>query len=150
MGVVMDMKKLSEDIVTSSDMRVKTISGLVSTTRSMINDTHKMMRDIRADHKKMVDNLGSSLDKWETERAKDFKAMMGDIREAVKEIQTRRGEIHKEVHELLQEFHARREEMSLIWRKLSETMSKRRKTGPAAGKPEEIKKSKGIKRGKQE
>ncbi len=133
MGVVMDMKKLSEDIVTSSDMRVKTISGLVSTTRRMINDTHKMMRDIRSDHKKMVDNLGSSLDKWETERAKDYKAMMGDIREAVKEIQTRRGEIHKEVHELLQEFHARSGEMSLIWRKLSETMSKRRKKGLQQG-----------------
>ncbi len=133
MGAVMDMKKLSEDIVSSSDMRVKTIGDLVSTTRRMINDTHKMMRDIRADHKKMVENLGASLDKWETERAKDYKAMMGDIREAVKDIQTRRGEIHKEVHELLQEFHARSREMSLTWRKLSETMSKRRKKGLQQG-----------------
>jgi hypothetical protein len=126
MDIVMDMKKLSEDIISSYDMRVKTISDLVSTT-------HRMMRDIRADHQKMIDNLGGSLDKWETERAKDYKAMMGDIRKAVKEIPTRPGEIQKEVHELLQEFHNRSKEMSLTWRKLSETMAKRRQKGLQQG-----------------
>ena len=149
MGMVMDTKKLSEDIITSHDMRGKAINELVADIQMMIGDTHRMIRVFQTDHKKMADSLRSNLEKGETGRAKNFKAMMGNTRNLIKKIQTRRGEIHKEVHGLLQEFKAQREEMALIWRRLSETMSKRRKIGLTAGKPEEITRSKAIKRGEQ-
>ena len=142
MGMVMDTKKLSEDIITSHDMRGKAINELVANIQMMIGDTHRMIRVFQTDHKKMADRLRSGLEKGETGRAKDFKAMMGNIRNVTRKIQTRRGEIHKEVHGLLQEFKAQREEMASIWRRLSETMSKKKKRGLAAGKPEEITKSK--------
>src|SRR3989304_1999524 len=142
MGMVMDTKKLSEDIITSHDVRGKAINELVANIQMMIGDTHRMIRAIQTDHKKMADSLRASLEKGETGRAKDFRAMMGNIRNMTRKIQTRRGEIHKEVHGLLQEFKAQREEMASIWRRLSETMSKKKKRGLAAGKPEEITKSK--------
>ncbi|MEK6561477.1 MAG: hypothetical protein AABZ07_07055 [Nitrospirota bacterium] len=93
MGMVMDTKKLSEDIVTSYDMRVKAISELVS-------NTHKMLKEFHADHNNMTIDLRRSLQKGENERIKNFKETMGNIKKFVMEMVegTARlmGEIQKE------------------------------------------------------
>jgi hypothetical protein len=108
MGMVTDIERLGEDIITSYNVRVKTIGKLVG-------DTHKMLKEFHADHKKMAANLRQSLDKGEIERVKDFKAMMGDVRKFVEdmaeetanliiEIQKEQRDRNTEVADLIEKF----------------------------------------------
>jgi len=76
MAIATDMKNLGEEIVASYDMRVKAIGELVS-------DVHKMLNGFQAEHKEMAANLRAGLAKGETERFKDFKSMMAEIKKFV-------------------------------------------------------------------
>jgi len=108
MGISDDIKKLGEDIVADYDVRVKAIGELVE-------DTHKMLKDFRAEHKNMTDKLKTDLAKGEEERLKDFKAMMNGIKkfvsdmvagtaELMKQIQKEQTDRNKEVADLLVKF----------------------------------------------
>ena len=111
---ISDMKNLSEDIVSSYDVRVKAIGTLVnnvhrtlkgfSTDRKKManeqakalknfvnelsNNVGNMIEGIQKEHKEMADKLKADLAKGEGERLKDFKTMMADIQKAIKEIET--------------------------------------------------------------
>ena len=114
MGIASDMKNLSEDIVSSYDVRVKaigilvnnvhrTLKGFSTNRKKMANEQAKALKDfvnelsnsvgnmiegIQKGHKEMADKLKADLAKGEEERLKDFKTMMADIQKAVKEIET--------------------------------------------------------------
>lgn len=103
MGISDSMKKTTEDIVSSYDVRVKAIGELVK-------DTHNMLKGFRVEHKGMADKLKGDLAKGEQERLKDFKSMMDDIQKAIKEIETY-------TMNKLKEFHATHAEMAANLRK---------------------------------
>ena len=74
-----DMKKLTEDIMASHDVRVKALGALVS-------DTHKMLKGFHTEHKEMSAALRAELAKGEQSRLKDFKAMMSDIEKTLADL----------------------------------------------------------------
>jgi DNA-binding ferritin-like protein len=76
MGIATEMKKLSEDIIASYDMRIKAVGGLVK-------DTHQMLKGFHTEHKEMSAALRAELAKGEQSRLKDFKAMMSDIEKSL-------------------------------------------------------------------
>ncbi|MEW6410764.1 MAG: hypothetical protein AB1488_11780 [Nitrospirota bacterium] len=114
MAIADDMKKITENIIASYDVRVKALDALVHDTRKTLkgfaSDRKKMskeqasrladfvadltknvgntMKGIQRAHKEMADNLKESLEKGETDRLKGFKNMMGDIRRDIKDIET--------------------------------------------------------------
>lgn len=119
MGMVTDIERLGEDIITSHDRRIKSI-------RELIGDSHKM------------------LEKFQKDRMTDFNAMMDNIKRLMKEIQETPDKRNKEVHNLLNEFKAEREKiaseiakMAINWHKISETMHRRRvgKISKSTGEP---------------
>ena len=74
-----DMKKLTEDIMASHDVRVKALGALVA-------DTHETLRGFATDRKKMAVELRAELAKGEQGRLKDFKAMMSDIEKTLADL----------------------------------------------------------------
>ncbi|MCL5771866.1 MAG: hypothetical protein M1479_06295 [Actinobacteria bacterium] len=76
MGIADDIKILSEDIIASYNLRVKTIGELKK-------DTHDMLKGFQSEHKKMATDLRKNLEQGETDRLKDFNSMMGDIKKFV-------------------------------------------------------------------
>ena len=79
MGIATEMKKLSEDIIASYDMRIKAVGGLVK-------DTHQMLKGFHTEHKEMSAALRAELAKGEQGRLKDFKAMMSDIEKTLADL----------------------------------------------------------------
>ena len=90
MGIATDIKKLGEDIITSYDVRVKAVGELVK-------DTHNMLKGFQGEHKEMSDRLREDLEQGETNRLKDFKAMMADIQKFV-------SDVAKEVNVMIKRF----------------------------------------------
>lgn len=134
MGMVTDTKKLGEDIITSYDSRVKALGELAS-------DTHRMIGEFQADHKKMAENLRRSLEKGGVERIKDFKEMMGDVKKFV-------ADTIEGTAKLIEEMRKEQKEMATTWQRISDTMRKKRegKISRIAKAAEEVIKSKGPKR----
>jgi len=81
MELANSMRGITENIISSYDTRVRALGDLVF-------DTHKTLRGFTSDRKKMAYNLNESLEKGETDRLKNFKVMMGDIKKGIKEIET--------------------------------------------------------------
>lgn len=98
MGIADDIKKLGEDIFASYDGRAKAIGTLVK-------DTRKTLKGFDAENKEMADNLKEGLEKGETGRLKNFKNMMGDIYNGIKDIEN-------DVENKLKEFHGAHADMS--------------------------------------
>ena len=116
MGLADDMKILSEDIVASYGLRVKTI-------RELEKDTHDMLKGFQSEHKKMATDLKETLAEGEADRLKETGNMMNQI---IGEQKDR----NKEVADLLKEHKTEREKMSASWQALNAAMAKRR-----SGKP---------------
>jgi hypothetical protein len=89
MGLADDIKKLSEDIIASYDLRVKGI-------RELTKDTHNTLKGFQDEHKKMATDLRNNLEKGEADRLKDFKSMMGDAKKFV-------GDVKKFVSDMVEE-----------------------------------------------
>ena len=116
MGLADDMKILSEDIVASYSLRVKTI-------RELEKDTHDMLKGFQSEHKKMATDLKKTLAEGEADRLKETGNMMNQIRGEQKDR-------NKAVADLLEEHKTEREKMSASWQALNAAMAKRR-----SGKP---------------
>ncbi len=114
MTIAEDMKKLTENIIISNDVRVKTLGTLVADThktlkgferdrekmageqakslgdfvKGLTKNVEDMLKRFQKEHKAVADELRAGLEKGETERLKDFQKMMSDIQKAIKEIET--------------------------------------------------------------
>ncbi len=72
MGIAEDMKRLTQEIVSSYQSRVSTI-GVI------IDDTHQLLEDFRTRRSGMTNQLKETLAKGGSLRKKDFDKMMKDI-----------------------------------------------------------------------
>jgi hypothetical protein len=96
MAIAEDMKKLAENIITSHDVRVKSLGTLMT-------DTHKTLKGFERDRKKMAveqandladfvtslaADVGSMLSGFEKDRGKMSKELKGGLAKEVKEIET--------------------------------------------------------------
>ena len=116
MGIADEMKILTEDIVASYGLRVKTI-------RELEKDTHDMLKGFQSEHKKMAADLKKTLEQGEADRLK----ASGSLKS---EIQAEQKNRNKAVADLLKEHKTEREKMSANWQALNAAMAKRR-----SGKP---------------
>jgi len=98
MGLADDMKILSEDIVASYGLRVKTI-------RELEKDTHDMLKGFQSEHKKMATDLKKTLAEGEADRLKETGNMMNQIRGEQKDR-------NKAVADLLEKFAKDHEDMA--------------------------------------
>jgi len=131
MGIADSMKGITENIISSYDVRVKELKNLVSDTHKTIKgfaadrkemskeqakdlanfvkdltkDVGAMMKEIAKAHKEMAGNLSESLKRGETDRLKDFRGVMGNIQKGIKDIENY-------VAKKLKEFSDAHEEMS--------------------------------------
>lgn len=122
MNIAESMKSLTEQIIVSHDMRVKALGDLVIDTKKTLQDFHK-------DHQHMSSKQAKDLAKGESDRLKDFKAMMGDIQKYVSGIVS-------DTKKLLSEYSSDMMKTSNIWNGMSKTMAKARKAGAVAPKAE--------------
>jgi hypothetical protein len=99
MGIADDMRNLAEHIATSYDVRVKAFGQLVTA------DTHETLDRFSKEHEEMAKTLKDDLARGESERLKEFKALL-------KTIQERRKEREKEVADLLKRFQKEQKEMA--------------------------------------
>ena len=72
MSIVDDMRKLTEEIVSSYEERISSVG-------TIIDNTHRMLDEFRSQRNTMSVQLKDKLSHEETLRKKDFDAMMSDI-----------------------------------------------------------------------
>ena len=72
MSIVEDMRKLTEEIVSSYEERISSVG-------TIIDNTHRMLDEFRSQRNTMSVQLKDKLSHEETLRKKDFDAMMSDI-----------------------------------------------------------------------
>jgi len=72
MSIVDDMRKLTEEIISSYEERISSV-GMI------IDNTHRMLDEFRSQRNTMSAQLKDKLSRGETLRKKDFDAMMADI-----------------------------------------------------------------------
>ena len=155
MGIADSMKEITEDIITSYDVRVKAVGDLAA-------DTRKTLKGIQKAHKEMADDLKESLGKGETDRLKSFKSMMGNIQKGIKDIESyvanklkEFSDAHADMSEelkkdlakyvsgivsdtkkLLSEYSSDMKKAANAWQGMSKTLARARKGGAAAPKVE--------------
>lgn len=100
-----DFKKMLEDIQARQKARE--------------NEVGMTLREFQKEYEEMAESLRSLLDKGETIRIKEFKAMLKDIR-------SRQIERANEVRTRLDEFRKERQDMASHWHKTTEIMAKKR------------------------
>jgi len=99
--------------------------------KSMMADIQKAIKEIEAytanklkefhtTHEEMADNLKESLEKGETDRLKNFKVMMGDIKKCV-------AGIVSETKKLLGEYRSDMKKTANVWQGMCKTMARARK-----------------------
>jgi len=72
MSIADDMRKLTEEIISSYEERISVVG-------TIIDDTHRVLDDFRLQRNEMSAQLKDKLSKEKTLRKKDFDAMMADI-----------------------------------------------------------------------
>lgn len=138
MGIASDMKNLSEDIVSSYDVRVKaigilvnnvhrTLKGFSTDRKKMANEQVKALKDfvnelsnsvgnmiegIQKGHKEMADKLKADLAKGEEERLKGEEERLKDFKTMMADIQKAVKEIETYVKNKLKEFSDAHADMS--------------------------------------
>jgi len=138
MGIASDMKNLSEDIVSSYDVRVKaigilvnnvhrTLKGFSTDRKKMANEQAKALKDfvnelsnsvgnmiegIQKGHKEMADKLKADLAKGEEERLKGEEERLKDFKTMMADIQKAVKEIETYVKNKLKEFSDAHADMS--------------------------------------
>jgi uncharacterized protein YukE len=114
MAIAEDMKKITDNIIASYDVRVRALGDLVADTRKTLKDfavnrkkmskeqakaladfvadlsknVSNMIKTFQKEHNEMANKLKADLAKGEENRLKDFKSMMAGIQKAIKEIET--------------------------------------------------------------
>ena len=113
MSIAEDMKKLTEDIVTSYDMRVKSIGTLVK-------DTHQMLKGFNSEHAEMAEKLSSDLAAFIAGLVKDTHQMLKGFDSEHKEMSAKLsadlkkfvGGLVKETAVLVKKFQAEHKKMA--------------------------------------
>jgi hypothetical protein len=123
MGIADDMKILTEDIVASYGLRVKTI-------RDIEKDTHDMLKGFQSEHKKMAADLRKTLAKEEADRLKENVNLMNQFQAEDKDRIAEGKDRNKEVLDLLKEFSTEREKMAASWQALTAAMAKKSSIKP--------------------
>ena len=118
MGIADEMKILTEDIVASYGLRVKTI-------RELEKDTHDMLKGFQSEHKKMAADLKKTLAKEEADRLKENVNLMNQFQAEDKDRIAEQKERNKEVLDLLKGFSTEREKMAASWQALTAAMAKK-------------------------
>ncbi|MDD5597318.1 MAG: hypothetical protein PHV82_05205 [Victivallaceae bacterium] len=93
MSIVDEMRRLTEEIISSYEERISSV-GMI------IDNTHRMLDEFRAQRNIMSVQLRNKLSRKETLRKKDFDAMMADILVSQEE---REKEIRNTLHSYLEE-----------------------------------------------
>lgn len=156
MGVANDMKKLSEDIITSYDLRVSFITDLSKNVDDLIKAFQKEHTELSAKIKEDSAKIKNDLLRGEEERLNDYRTMMDSTQASIAgiraDVESKLKEFHKvharmsksqqkelarymkgivrETGKILDSFKAEREKMASSWQSLTVTMAKKR-----AGKP---------------
>ncbi len=103
MGIVEDMKRVAEEIVSSYQSRISTVAAI-------IDDTHHLLEDYKNKRNEMSSQLKETLAKGESLRKKDFDNMMQDVL-------FHQDEREKHVKELLKTFFEEQKEVAEIIKK---------------------------------
>lgn len=91
-----DMKKLTEDIITSHDLRVKTLGDLVSHTHGLMTDARKTVKGFTLDRKKMAGEQAKDLTNFANGLSKDVQSMLKKAQDMVKEFRKSNTQTSKE------------------------------------------------------
>jgi light-regulated signal transduction histidine kinase (bacteriophytochrome) len=97
MAIAEDMKKLTEDIIISNDVRLKAVGGLVA-------DTHKTLNRFSMDRKKMAAQQSKDLAGFVNGLSKDVQGMLKSARNMVQQFHKENMQISKEQAENLADF----------------------------------------------
>ncbi len=103
MGIVEDMKRVAEEIVSSYQSRISTVA-------TIIDNTHQLLEDFKTKRNEMSNQLKETLAKEESLRKKDFDNMM-------REILSHQDEREQQVKELLKTFFEEQKEIAEIIKK---------------------------------
>lgn len=128
MGIAEDMKRLTQEIVSSYQSRASAIGMIV-------NDTHQLLEDFRARRNGMSNQLRETLAKGGSLRKKDFDHMMKDIlscqderEQQVRDLLTTFFEEQREIAEIVKKNLAAGEEIRINdFRKMLQDMQARQK-----------------------
>ncbi len=144
MGIADDMKRITENIIDSSDARIKGETGRLEDFKSMMGNIQTDLKDLRSyvrgrleefhgAHAEMSEQQKKDLTQGETARMENFTGMMGDIRKDV------RG-IVNEVEKLLGEYNSEMAQAKAAWRGMAGSLAKSRKGGvtPVSEAGEEV------------
>jgi len=103
MGIVDDMKRVAEEIVSSYQTRISEVATL-------IDNTHQLLEDFKTRRNEMSEHLKETLARGESLRKKDFDNM-------IKDILSHQDEREKEVRNLLKTFFEEQKEIAQIIKK---------------------------------
>jgi predicted nucleic acid-binding Zn-ribbon protein len=90
MGITDDMKRITEDIIASHDMRVKALSNIVGDTRKILGDARKTVRAFGQDRKEMASEQAENLSCYVKDLSKDVGNKLKDFRALLKQISSDR------------------------------------------------------------
>jgi light-regulated signal transduction histidine kinase (bacteriophytochrome) len=97
MAIAEDMKKLTENIIISNDVRLKAVGGLVA-------DTHKTLKRFSMDRKKMAAQQSKDLAGFVNGLSKDVQGMLKSARNMVQQFHKEKMQINKEQAKNLTDF----------------------------------------------
>jgi len=97
MTVAEDMKKMTENIIISNDVRLKAVGDIVA-------DTHKTLSGFAADRKKMAAQQANDLAGFTSGLSKDVKGMLKDAQNMVKEFHKNNRQMSQEQAKKLSDF----------------------------------------------
>jgi DNA anti-recombination protein RmuC len=103
-AIAEDMKKLTEDIISSHDLRVKTLGGLVSYTHDLTADTRKAVKGFSGDRKKMAQEQAKDLNNFVNGLSKDVQNSLKKAQNMVKEFHKTNSQMSKEQAKSLSDF----------------------------------------------
>jgi light-regulated signal transduction histidine kinase (bacteriophytochrome) len=103
-AIAEDMKKLTEDIIASHDVRVKTLRNLAADTNGTLADARKTIGTFTADRKKMAVEQAKELAGFAGSLSKDVQGMLKEAQKMVKEFHKNNKQMSREQAEKLLDF----------------------------------------------
>jgi light-regulated signal transduction histidine kinase (bacteriophytochrome) len=97
MAIAEDMKKLTENIIISNNVRLKAVGGLVA-------DTHKTLNRFSMDRKKMASQQSKDLGSFVNGLSKDVQGMLKNARNMVQQFHKENMQISREQAKSLADF----------------------------------------------
>lgn len=111
MGIAESMKNITENIITSNDMRIKAISNLVADIRNILNDFSSKRKKSSDDQKEALNIFVKNLSGKVKNLLKEFQKNRKNMREAqAKSLAGFVKDLDKEVNSMVGDFHKERVE----------------------------------------